>query len=653
MASTTFTLDSRTAARRPPVVPRISSAGAGALVALLLALATGGPAAAQDNAQDLVKIGVLAKRGPERCLEKWGLTAEYLSKPIPVVPLDIGRSFVIVPLDYDELHAAVERGEVDFVLANPSMYVELETDHGVNRLVSLRNLHGGIAYTSYAGVIFRRADRDDIKCLDDLKGKTFMAVNEESLGGWLAAWRELKEAGIDPYRDFAELQFDDTHDFVVYTVRDGLVDAGTVRSDTLERMAAEGKIRLENFRVINEQGTDILELPVQRSTRRYPEWPLAKVAHTSDELAEEVAFALLNMPADCPAAKAARCAGWTVPLNYQPVHECLKELRVGLYKDYGKVTFGDVLKQYWPWIASVAVLLAGMAVTLAWALRFLRQRKRAEAILRESEQHHRQIFEAATDGVLVFDPRGKIVEANPAACAMYGYDYDELIGLGDRDIVHRNCYHLFENFKTQLQSAGKFHAESTDVRKDGTPFEVEVRGSPVAVKGKPHLLAVVSDITERKRAEEKLRLLSQAVGNAVEGIAMGDPEYRITYVNDTFTRMFGYSREELIGRNIADVYAKAQAPQLEEALKATMEGGWMGELVGKRKNGELFPVSISSSKVLNDEGNVVAQMASHSDITERKQVEEKLRESEERYRNLISNLSNVVIMELDSEGKFT
>jgi two-component sensor histidine kinase len=91
--------------------------------------------------------------------------------------------------------------------------------------------------------------------------------------------------------------------------------------------------------------------------------------------------------------------------------------------------------------------------------------------------------------------------------------------------------------------------------------------------------------------------------------------------------MFGYSREELIGNKIAFIYSEDQLPKLEEALKASMEGDWIGELVGKRKNGELFPIAISSSLVKDDEGNVIALMASHEDISERKRAQEQIKAS--------------------------
>ena len=84
-----------------------------------------------------------------------------------------------------------------------------------------------------------------------LKGNPSWEVDETSLGGWRVAWREFKEKGVDPYRDFAALKFGRTHDDVVYAVRDGIVDAGTVRTDIIERMTQDGKIEMSRLHVIN------------------------------------------------------------------------------------------------------------------------------------------------------------------------------------------------------------------------------------------------------------------------------------------------------------------------------------------------------------------------------------------------------------------
>ena len=232
-------------------LPKTLSCVLGGLVlASSVSLLSLGPVLGAAEGSGPVRIGVLAKRGPERCLEKWGPTAEYLTEKI------LGYSFVIKPLDHDEVGPAVERGEVEFVLTSPSSYVELERLYNVSRIVTLKNLHLGKAYTVYAAVIFRKSDRGEIRDLGDLKGMTFMAVDEQSFGGWQMTWRELKEDGIDPRRDFSDLRFGRTHDAVVYAVQEGKIDAGTVRADTLERMAMEGKIRLEDFQMVNEQQND-------------------------------------------------------------------------------------------------------------------------------------------------------------------------------------------------------------------------------------------------------------------------------------------------------------------------------------------------------------------------------------------------------------
>ena len=184
---------------------------------------------------------------------------------------------------------------------------------------------------------------------------------------WVSVLRVFHEYGINPYRDFTDVWFGGTQDAVVYAVRDGKVDAGSVKTDVLERMNMEGKIGIEEFKIINEQIVNE-EFPFIHSTRLYPEWSFAKLKHTSIELAEKVAIALLKITLDNPAAVAGRYAGWTVPLNYQSVHECLKELRLGPYKDFGKVTIKDVFKQYWYWIIIVLIFLIIIIIAMIYVI---------------------------------------------------------------------------------------------------------------------------------------------------------------------------------------------------------------------------------------------------------------------------------------------
>jgi phosphate/phosphite/phosphonate ABC transporter binding protein len=319
---------------------------------------------AYSNTAPKVKLGVLAYRGKEAADTMWSNTASYLTKNIPQ------HVFTIVPLDFHEIGPAVGRGDVDFVIANPEIYVGLEAQYGATRIATLKNKTESGAYKIFGGVIFTRADRSDIKDLRDLKGRKFMAVASTSLGGWTMAWREFKSEGIDPHRDFAELLFGGTHDAVVYAVRDGKVDAGTVRTDTLERMRDEGKIDLRRFRVLNPKKTE--HFPFALSTRLYPEWPFAKVRQTPDELAQRVAIALMNMHKDDPAAISANIEGWTIPPDYQPVHELMKELKLGPYANYGKVTLSSAIRQHWYWFLLATFLLFLMALVTVYVGRLNR-----------------------------------------------------------------------------------------------------------------------------------------------------------------------------------------------------------------------------------------------------------------------------------------
>lgn len=333
-----------------------------------------------------VKIGVLAKRGQEQALQKWGGLADYLTQVIP------GQRFEIVPLEFEEVRLATMAQDVDFLIINSSYYVSLESDYGLSRIATLANLHGDTLQHVFGGVIFTRADRTDINNLQDLFGKSFWAVDQDSLGGWLAAWREFSFQNINPGRDFGLLKFAGTHDAVVLAVQSGKADAGTVRTDTLERMAAEGNISLADFKVLNSQKPDI-PFTYLLSTRLYPEWPFVTLPHTSPALSKEVAVALLNMSASSSAAQTANIGGWTVPLDYQPVHELLKELHLSRYEQHiGPISWVDFLRQHWLTVLLLAILLCLLVLTTTYTV-FLNQKlerrveERTRELFRETAEH--------------------------------------------------------------------------------------------------------------------------------------------------------------------------------------------------------------------------------------------------------------------------
>lgn len=306
-----------------------------------------------------VRIGVLALRGPEIAMQMWGPTADYLQRRLPA------HTFTIVPLGFDEIQLAVRQRRIEFVLANPSYYVELEALYGISPVVTMRNRHDtGAGYGVFGGVLFTRAENAAVRQVADLRGSRFAAVAEGSFGGWHAGWRELRKRGVDPERDLAGVDFLGTHDAVVHAVLEGRYAAGTVRTETLERMAQEGRIDLAQVFVLNERRNP--SFPLRHSTDLYPEWPLARLGSVPEGLAVEVAVALMLMQPDEAAALASQTTGWTLPLNYQPVHEALRELRIGPYEHLRHLSTREVLAQYWHWAAIALLLLLLLLVTAGY-----------------------------------------------------------------------------------------------------------------------------------------------------------------------------------------------------------------------------------------------------------------------------------------------
>jgi len=325
-----------------------------------------------------VNIGVLAVRGEAKTLKMWSPTAKYLTDSIP------GYTFVILPLNNDTLVEAVSNNTADFVLSNPASYATLEATHGVSRIVTLRNLRMDEVHTTFGALIFTRRDNNTIRTLQDLKGKTFMAVHPNAFGGWWMALKTLNDHNIDPEKDFKKIVFNGfPQDKIVTAVRDGIVDAGTVRTDILERMNQEGKININDFHILNPQHNE--EFPFSHSTTLYPEWAFATTKHTSETLAQRVTIALLSLPSGHIATRASKSAGWTVPLDYQPVHELMKELRVGPYKNFGKFSFRDVLVKYGAWITLAALVLIGMTIVTYYILKLNNKLKQSKLSLEQSK----------------------------------------------------------------------------------------------------------------------------------------------------------------------------------------------------------------------------------------------------------------------------
>jgi PAS domain S-box-containing protein len=524
-----------------------------------------------------INIGVLARRGFDECMREWSPTADYLTGRIP------GFSFKIVPLAFKEISSAIERRQVDFIIANPSIYIELKELYGINRMATLKRLSPGGYAALFGGTIFCRTDNLKITVLEDLKEHSFAAVDEASFGGWLAAWREFKAAGIDPYRDFSRLIFSGTHDDVVLAVRDGKVDAGTVATPVLEEMIAEGKILPDTFKILNRQNEE--NFPYSLSTRLYPEWPFARLRHTPDDIAEKVAIALLAMPQQSPAAVTARISGWTVPFDYSQVRACMQELGIGIYSDFGKITVGELFTVYrWQSLFALMILMVllgmlGYSLKLNRRLRTsestllneMQERRRANdelaqanEYLQQSRQELANIIDFFPDATFVIDKDKKVITWNRAMEEMTGISKDEMIGQGDYahsipfygkreklllNLVDCDEDELRKRYRNVSKKGQAVYAETfVPALYSGKGAMVWVTSAPLYDGNGNYRGAIESirDITAQKNVEEERKRLQTQVIQAQKLEAIGTLAGGIAHdFNNILSPIIGYTEMAL------------------------------------------------------------------------------------------------------------
>ncbi|MBN1273917.1 MAG: PAS domain S-box protein [Candidatus Aminicenantes bacterium] len=248
------------------------------------------------------------------------------------------------------------------------------------------------------------------------------------------------------------------------------------------------------------------------------------------------------------------------------------------------------------------------------------------------EAQYRGIFEASTDAFLIFDMNGVIRDVNPAACKMYGYSREEMIGLTGKDIVHPDYQHLFKEFVKKVAKGDIFSAESVDIHKDGSSFDIEVRGSGIIFNEKPHLLAVVHDLTEHKKIQGELmaslKKFEDIAGSSGDWIWEVDAKGKYTFASGRVEQILGYSPEDLIGKTPFDLMPGEEAARVSGIFEriATEKKAIVDlENWNLSKDGKLVCLLTNGVPLTDEDGNLTGYRGVDKDITKRKRTEEEIR----------------------------
>ncbi len=263
----------------------------------------------------------------------------------------------------------------------------------------------------------------------------------------------------------------------------------------------------------------------------------------------------------------------------------------------------------------------GQEYVLVFA-RDISQHKKVEDQFQDEALRRRLLIEQSRDGIVVLNQDGAVTEANEEYARMLGYTLDEVQQLHiwdwNSDISQEQLLEMIRDVDT-----GGDHFETRHLRKDGTFCDVEISTNGAVIDGEKYVFCVCRDITERKKLEESLRLAQASVNNAGDQILWTDREGRIVFVNDSTCRQLGYTREELLALNIADVAPRLPGAWSEGLDLVKREGVQTYDALHRRKDGAVVPVSVSLNCV--EYGGKEYGLLLARDISERRRMEKKFR----------------------------
>ncbi len=265
----------------------------------------------------------------------------------------------------------------------------------------------------------------------------------------------------------------------------------------------------------------------------------------------------------------------------------------------------------------------------------------------KNNEAFRILFEHSPDAIFVQDEEGYILNVNEAACELQGIEHDRLVGMNIRDLVPKEELDgLIERNKLWFSGALNYH-EGVVYSSSGKVIDVELHGRIVWFTDKPSLLLILRNISKRKEEEGRIRLEKLYFENlflaAPEAIVITDMNSRIQRVNDQFTKLFGYSDTEVIGKNTLSLLTPPEKTNESKDFirKIRCDRGIINETTRLRKDGSLVNVSIVGAPI-GVSTNQIGVLIIYRNITEQKATREALQESQEKLRNIFESSPDAI-----------
>jgi len=286
-----------------------------------------------------------------------------------------------------------------------------------------------------------------------------------------------------------------------------------------------------------------------------------------------------------------------------------------------------------------------------------KEQERSRITLQTSERRFKSLIEASSDWVWEVDRNGIYTYASPKVKDLLGYEPEEVVGKTPFDLMPPDeAERISEKFRDIMASRKPFdRLENVNLHKDGRLVVLETSGVPILVAGGNFLgyRGIDRDISERKKAEEKIEQLSFIVESISEAVIMTNTDRDIVYANRAAERMLGYTAEEMIGSKASVFFegVPGNPPNLADdiARQASLQP-WAGEIFERRKDGTVFPIQIRMDVVRDKMDRVVGYVGVSQNISQRKKAEDELR----KFKTISDRASyGTAITDLESNFNYT
>ena len=254
-----------------------------------------------------------------------------------------------------------------------------------------------------------------------------------------------------------------------------------------------------------------------------------------------------------------------------------------------------------------------------------------EAALRSSVERYEAVTQSSNDALVNADSNGIVVAWNPGAERIFGYRSDEIIGQPLVKLMPQRYRAAHPTYFKRALSSGETQVvgrlvELTALHRDGSEFDIDLSLARWAVADGIYFTATMRDISQRKKIEQRLRLVSEAVRQSPESIVITDTQARIEFVNEAFVAHTGYSRDEAIGQNPRLLNSGKTPPETFAAMWAALARGeaWKGEFFNQRKDGSVFVELATVAPIRQADGSISHYVAVKEDITEKKRLAQEL-----------------------------